>query len=70
MSKVNLKSRISFHSSEWRNIKEWLQEERQLVVAQLIGAKTHDESQEYRGKIKLIDKLLYQEKDAAEPASN
>ncbi len=63
--RTNLKARISFHSSEWQAMRDWLKEERELAVSMLIGAKTQDDSQKYRGKIELVDKILHMEKDAA-----
>ena len=67
---VNLKARVSLHGPDWLAIKEWLQNERNIAISKLTHAKTHEESQEHRGAIDLIDKLLRVEKDAAIAASN
>lgn len=66
---INLKARISLYGPDWAAIKEWLEIEREHTVSKLIKTKTHDEAQEHRGTIKLIDKLLHVEKDAAIAAS-
>lgn len=68
-NQTNLKARISLYGPDWVAIKEWLEIEREHTVAKLITDKTHDEAQEHRGAIKLIDKLLFVEKDAALAAS-
>lgn len=68
-SQINLKARISLYGPDWAAIKEWCEIEREHLVSKLIKAKTHDEAQEHRGAIQLIDKLLFVEKDAAHAAS-
>lgn len=66
---TNLKARISLYGPDWQAIKDWLEIEREHLVSKIIKAKTHDEAQEHRGAIKVIDKLLNVEKDAAIAAS-
>lgn len=62
--KINLKAHFSFFGPEWAAIKAWLEEERAIRVSKLIKAKTQEDSQEQRGAISVIDKLLFAEKDA------
>lgn len=64
MDKTNLAAHINIHGQEWQAIKRWLQEQRELEVQKLVRAKTHDESNEYRGAIRKLDQLLNTEKDA------
>lgn len=66
---VNLKAIISMHSPEWAGLKKWALREKELLVQKLIKADTYDETNELRGAIKFIDKLLSVEKDAAIAAS-
>lgn len=66
---TNLKARVSLHGPDWLAVKDWLEIEREHLVSKLVTAKTQDESQEHRGAIRLIDKLLFVEKDAEISAS-
>lgn len=68
-SQINLKSRLSLYGADWQAIKEWLEVEREHTVQKLLNAKSWDDSNEHRGAIGLIDKLLGVEKDAAIAAS-
>lgn len=68
-NQINLKARISLYGPDWVAMKEWLNIEREHILGKLLKAKTHDEAQEHRGAIALIDKLLFVEKDAAMAAS-
>lgn len=61
---TKLYAQVNFKGAEWQHIKRWLQEERDIEVQRLIKAKTHDESNVYRGAIQKLDKLLLAERDA------
>lgn len=70
MERPNLKGVIAFKGPEWTSIKNWLNTEREFRVAQLIKAKTWEDSVKHQGAIEIIDKLLFVEKDAERSASN
>lgn len=69
MERTNLKAILSLYGPEWTGIKRWLGEERDYRIAQLLKAKTWEDSLKHQGAVEVIDKLLNVEKDAAIAAS-
>lgn len=49
---------INFDTYEWKVIRMWLEHQKELKIRLLIGADTHDKSQELRGAVKVIDQML------------
>lgn len=62
---VNYAEHIDFNGESWRAIKAWLEERKDQKVKLLIGAGTHDLSNQIRGSLQFISELL-----ALENASN
>lgn len=54
----DLESHINFLGPEWTAIKRWLLSQREKKVASLIGAKTQEDSDKYRGAISMIDMIV------------
>ena len=67
---INFFEHVRYNSPEWTVMKAWLEEQHKTYIRKLVNASSHDESNELRGAIKLIDKLLLAEKDARTRASN
>jgi hypothetical protein len=61
---------VRFTSPEWAVMKKWLEDQRAVYISKLINCSSHDESNEHRGAIKLIDKLLNAERAALTRAAN
>lgn len=49
---------VNFNGPEWGAIKAWLLKTREGKVNSLIGAKTQEDSDKYRGAIGMIDQIL------------
>ena len=61
---TNLTAFINVHGQEWQAIKRYLEEQREIKLKELVGLKSHDESNVCRGAIQILDRLLNVEKDA------
>ncbi len=55
---------IGTNGPEWAAIKRWLEDQHKELTRKLINANAHDQSNELRGAIKLIEKLLLAEEAA------
>ena len=55
---------IDFNGPTWRGIKMWAEDKRNTKVSMLIGADTHDKSNQIRGAIQLLSELLALEQAA------
>jgi hypothetical protein len=61
---IKLEEQVNFHGTDWIAIRAYLMEQDDNKVALLLGAKTHDETNELRGAVKFIRHLLSIEKTA------
>lgn len=49
---------IQWEGATWKSLKLYLEDQRQKKIGLLIGAETHDRSNQIRGAIQVIDQLL------------
>ena len=61
---------VEFNSSTWKTIKGWLEEKKKTKTELLIGADTHDKSNQIRGALQFINELLALEQAAAQGRTN
>lgn len=67
---IELSKYINFNSPEWRAIKLWLEETKEIKIEMLIGTSDHDKSNQIRGALSMIQALLKLEEIAAQGAAN
>ncbi len=61
---INYSEVIDFNGPTWRVIKAWAEEKKATKIQMLIGADSHDKSNQLRGSLLLITELLALEKAA------
>ena len=56
---------IEFNGPTWKALKMWMEDKKQTKIDLLIGAETHDKSNQIRGSLQFINEILALEKAAA-----
>lgn len=67
---VDYKQYIDFHGETWRAIVAWAEESKKSKIGLLIGADSHDKSNQIRGSLLFINELLALEKAATLAANS
>ena len=49
---------INFNSYEWQVIERWLLAQKESKIGLLIGAETHDKSNQVRGALQMLNQIL------------
>jgi hypothetical protein len=61
---IELDKHLNFNGPDWTALRMYLQEQEATKLSLLLGAKTHDDTNELRGAVKFIRHLLAIEKTA------
>lgn len=56
--KIDPAKLINFSSYEWQVIESWLLEQKEAKIGLLIGADSHDKSNQVRGALQMLNQIL------------